>query len=141
MSRVHANIAEFPGRRLTKQFNSSADAIYTGAPTKRNQAMGITGKNGVVSFVVLDGGTQNFILWQWHSGMAAVNSGNGWIKMGATADQNTQSCNVLSLITFLATEGIPFFIQAGTAGVTEAFVSGIEDPANPNTDKTLNASR
>lgn len=139
--RVHANIAEFPGRRLLKQFNSNASAIGTGAPTARSQSMGIGGKNGVVSFVCLDGGNQNFTIYQWHGGMAAVNSGNGWVKMGANSGQYTENCDQLAVITFLATEGVPFFIQAGTSNVTEAFLSGFEDPVNKNTDTSLDMSR
>lgn len=137
--RTHTNIAEYCNRRLKRLFSAdgttagTSTAIGVTAPTLQSQSMGYTGKNGVVSFVCLDGGTQNFTLLEWHQGIADLNSGNGWILNGANSSEYTKNCDQLSKISFTASEGVDFFILAGTLPVTDAFVSGTESGSNKNT--------
>lgn len=143
--RVHSNIAEFPSRRLLKQWNGagvfvpagSTKAIDITAPTTRAMSMGLAGKNGLVSITSLDGGNQVYTIYEWHSGIAALNAGNGWVRNGANSAEYTKTCDQLAHISFTITEGVEFFIQVAATPVTECFVSGSEDPANKNTDLTL----
>lgn len=142
--RVHQNIQEYCNRRLSKQYDNAGTAAGTtkaigiNAPTLRKQSMGLSGKQGIVSFICIDGGNQAYTLYEWHEGIAKLNSGNGWVKNGAAAAEYTKTCDQLSVISFTITEGVSFFIQAGTTPVTNAFVSGEEDPVNKNTDLTGN---
>jgi len=150
--RVHSNIAEWPGRRLAKQYNGSSvfqgagssgsnKATSSNAPTVRAQSMGLTGKNGIVSFFASDFGTGiTCTLWVWHKDAAQVNSGNGWVKLGAVAAENQKTVDQLSIASFTCEEGVPFYVQTGTQS-TEFFVSGIQDDNNPNTDVSLNTQR
>lgn len=138
--RVHSNIAEYPNRRLAKKFDNAgtaagtARAVGISAPTTRKQSMGRSGRNGVVSFLVDDGGNQAFTILEWHEGLAKVNSGNGWVLNGANSAEYTKTCDVKAKISFTVSEGVPFFIYAGTAPCTNCFISGTEDDANKNTD-------
>lgn len=134
--RMHQNIAEYPARVLNRNFNGSTKAIGTAAPTTHNQAMGMAGKNGVVSFIPSDGGNQVYTLFVWNSGLAAVNGGNGWAFNGANVNEYTKTCDAKGKISFTITEDEEFFIQAGTTAVTDCIVSGQDSPANPNTNYT-----
>lgn len=145
--RVHQNIQEYCGRRLAKQYDNAgtaagtAKAIGLNAPTTRSQAMGTSGKQGIVSFVCQDGGTQAYTLYEWHEGMAQLNTGNGWMKNGGAAAEYTKTCDAKAIISFTITESVDFFIQAGTTPVTDAFVSGTESAHNKNTDLSQGRSR
>lgn len=155
MSRVHSNIAEFCGRRLVKQFNSGgtawmlsggAKAIGITAPTSlggQEIAMGQAGKNGVVSFIVTDGGNQAFTIYEYDSDIAKIQADRkaGWILNGANAAEYTKTCDQLAKISFTISEGAEFFILAGTTPCTEAKVSGSESANNPNTDISLGTQR
>lgn len=153
--RVHSNIAEFPGRKLKLQYNTTAGGAFQGrdsstgtkattsnAPTKREQSMGLSGKNGIVSFFADDFGSGIVCtLYVWHKGAAKLNTGNGWIKLGAVAAENQKACDQLSIASFTIEEGIPFFIQTATQA-TNLFVSGSDDKANnDNTDTSDNGAR
>lgn len=137
--RVHSNIAEYPQRRLSKQydnagaFGGSTKAAGVSAPTLRAQTMGRAGKQGIVSFIPLDGGNQNFTLYVWNQPLADVNSGNGWAFNGANALEYTKNCDAKAKISFYITEDEEFCIQADTTPVTELIVSGCESGSNANT--------
>lgn len=153
--RVHSNIAEFPSRRLAKQYDTTTGGVFQGAnssggakattsnaPTVRAQAMGLSGKEGIVSFFASDFGAGVVCtLWVWDGDWAKLNSGNGWVKLGAVAAENQKSVDQLSIASFTINEGIPFFIQTATQS-TELFVSGMSDKeTNDNTDKSLGTMR
>ena len=153
--RMHTNIAEFTGRRLIKQYNTAGTSFFAlnaspgaspkamgiNAPTLRTQALGRAGKNGIVSFICLDGGNQVYTIWVWNNVMAALNSGNGWVHNGANSAEYTKTCDQLSKISFTIAEDEAFCITAGTTPVTELLVSGREDEAQANTDLTLGTTR
>lgn len=134
--REHSNIAEYPSRVLNRNFNGGTKAIGTAAPTLLNQAMGMAGKNGIVSFIPLDGGNQVYTLFVWNAGLAAVNSQNGWAFNGANVSEYSKTCDAKGKISFTITEGEFFFVQAGTTAVTDAIFSGQDCPLNPNTNLT-----
>jgi len=145
MERVLSNIGMMPYRSLAKQYDNAGTAAGTtkaigiSAPTTRAQTMGLTNKCGVNTVLPLDGGTQILNFFLWSQRLAEVNSGNGWAFAGANTAEYQKSTEAKGLSSFTAPEGVPFFIQAATTPITNAFVSMIEDPVNPNTIKGATA--
>jgi hypothetical protein len=140
--RMHSNIAEVPSRLLKKTFDNAGTAAGTAkamglnAPTKRSDSMGLTGHNGIVSFICSDGGNQVYTLYEWNAKLARVNSGNGWVLNGAAAAEYARTADEKAKISFTCSEQVPFYIKAGTTPVTNLIVSGSEDQQGIKTDQT-----
>ena len=152
--RQHTNTAEMPFRRLKKQYDNTSTFVGSTAgatnalgdtnpntlnnniPSKSN-ATGVSGKNGIVSF--LHNGTtgQVFTLFFWNKRLNQINNAQGWIKASEDSTGSTKAVDQYSLCTFTAPESVPYFLMATDTTVTECVVTGDADGQNPNTDPAL----
>ena len=148
--RQHTNIALLPVRRLKKQYdgtstwhgngganalgNTNPNTLNTNLPSRAN-ATGLTGKNGIVSFLH-NGANQTITLYFWSERLNRINTAQGWIAGAETAAGSAKTVNQYALASFTAPEDVPFFLQATGTDITECLVSGASDGANDNTDPT-----
>jgi len=145
--RTHSNIAEVPSRIITKQWDAAgtaagtARAIGLNSPTLRKHSMGLTGKNGIVSFVASGSVNQVYTLYEWNIAFAGINSANGWMLNGSNVNEYAKTCDGSAKISFTCTESVPFYIKVGTTPIVDAVLSGTQDDINPNTDLTRSQTR
>lgn len=140
--RTHDKVANAVARQLTKQFDNAGtalgtvNALGTAAPATlgaRNVAMGITGKNGVVSFIHNAATAIDVTCYFWSSlYQKVVPASKGWHFAAGAAAYYKKNVEPGGLETFVCPEDVPFFL-VGSAVATELLVSGREDAANKNT--------
>lgn len=149
-TRVHTNIAIMPTRRLPQIFgDATLDAVTNAAPNTLNSnkpsvkdAMGIAGREGVISFMHdFTASDPDFTIHFWSDVRNKANAAKGWIKASEAATGHTKEVPAESLCTVTIPEGTPFFIQSDTAEVRNMWIGGSRKyEGNPNADLAHHAT-
>ena len=133
-----------PSRRLPQIFNSGTlNAVSNRAPNTLNSnkpsvndAMGISGRSGVLSFGHdYTSSDPDFTIWLWSDIRNAANPAKGWWKASEAAIGSTKTVPAEALCTVTLPENTPYYIQASVTGVRNLWTSGSKHPSNPYPDK------
>lgn len=130
-SRVNQS-PDYPGRKLTKQFNSAADSLYNGDPnTGTLTSTSATGKapsDGLITVQLGDiTAPTTLTVWYWSRSLAK------WIHMGAAAADYSKAFDAdYTSAQFAVPGGSAYMVTTDTAITTDVYVSGTHWRENNN---------
>jgi len=148
MGRVHSNIAFIPNRRLPQIYGAGPafDALSDADPNAFNgnkptvaQAHGISGQDGIVSFI--NDTDSDVTCWFWVDIVNKADPSKGWEKASESATGHTKTVPAHTLCSFTVPEGTYFHLQASVTGVRNCWIGGSRKAEpNPNPDMAPNAA-
>lgn len=136
-TRVHANISLGFQRQAALAFNAGGTArgtakavgitnpnSLTSPGPNLSDAMGMSGKSGVVSFCC-DVASQAYTIYEWSNMAFKASAGtNGWVLAGANSTEYTKTVDAWAKATFTIAENTPFFIVAATTPANVLLLGG-----------------
>lgn len=141
--RVHSNIGISVSRILPQIFNDGDSACGTDDPNTLNgghpslkDAMGLSGIEGMMSFMHDSDAPREFTVWVWSELMLRVSGGTkGWVKLGAVESAHTSTVDPYCIAAITVPEKLAVFIQADE-NIDNFLMGGcIKHGANPNHDR------
>lgn len=137
--RVATNVGHRFTRRLGKPFSSKAvgtsdpNTLNSNVPSV-NDAMGIAGQSGIITFAHYEATAKTFTAWYWNQMVKDFDPTKGWVKLGPANTVYSESVDANAAGSFTVEEGCPFFLTADAA-CTELFVGGSrKHPGNVTAD-------
>lgn len=130
-SRVNQS-PDYPGRKLTKQFNTAADSLYNGDPNSGNltstSATGKAPNDGLITVQLGDITTGlKLTVWYWARSLSK------WVHMGAAATDYEKTFDAdYTSAQFAVPGGSAYMITTNTAITTDVYVSGTHWRENNN---------